>query len=120
MLRPLGIPLRADLPGVGENLHDHLEVTVKPRMTEPLSLWDHATFPNALRVGAGWLITGKSVGTQHGLEAGAFLRLGAGRGPPDTQLHCINMLAFDGATAEDRGHGFAIDVTQLQPESRGD
>lgn len=104
---------------MGENLHDHLEVTVKPRMTEPLSLWDHATFPNALKVGAGWLITCKGVGTQHGLEAGAFLRIGAGRGLPDTQLHCINMLAFDGATAEDRGHGFAIDGTQLQPESRG-
>ncbi|MBN8186104.1 GMC family oxidoreductase N-terminal domain-containing protein [Salipiger thiooxidans] len=119
LLRPLGIPLRADLPGVGENLHDHLEVKVKHRMTEPLSLWDHARFPNALKVGAEWLLTGKGVGTQQGLEAGAFLRLGAGDGPPDTQLHYINMLAFDGATADDRGHGFAIDVTQLQPESRG-
>ena len=72
---------------MGENLHDQLEVKVKHRMTEPLLLWGHATFPNALRVGAGWLITGKGVGTQHGLEAGAFLRLGAGRGRPDMQLH---------------------------------
>jgi choline dehydrogenase len=118
-LRPLGIPVRADLPGVGENLHDHLEVKVKHRMTEPLSLWDHSKFPNNLAVGAQWLFTGKGVGTQQGLEAGAFLRLGPGDGAPDTQLHFINALAFDGATADDRGHGFAIDVTQLQPESRG-
>ena len=88
-LRPLGIRVRADLPGVGENLHDHLEVKVKHRMTEPLSLWDHAKFPNNLAVGAQWLFTGKGVGTQQGLEAGAFLRLGPGDGAPDTQLHFI-------------------------------
>ncbi|MGR3376209.1 GMC family oxidoreductase [Salipiger abyssi] len=118
-LRSHGIDIRADLPGVGENLHDHLEVKVKHRMTAPLSLWDHAKFPNNLAVGAQWLLTGTGVGRQQGLEAGAFLRLTEGDGPPDTQLHYINALAFDGATAEDRGHGFAIDVTQLQPESRG-
>ncbi|WP_095588936.1 GMC family oxidoreductase [Actibacterium ureilyticum] len=118
-LRALGIPLRADLAGVGANLHDHLEVKVKHRMTKPLSLWDHAKFPNNLAVGAQWLLSKTGIGTQQGLEAGAFLRLGAGDGPPDTQLHYINALAFDGATADDRGHGFAIDVTQLQPESRG-
>ncbi len=119
LLRPLGIRSRVDLPGVGENLHDHLEVKVKHRMTEPLSLWDHAKFPNNLAVGAQWLFTRQGVGQQQGLEAGAFIRLGGGDGPPDTQLHFINALAFDGATAEDRGHGFAIDVTQLRPESRG-
>ncbi|MDF0596514.1 GMC family oxidoreductase [Psychromarinibacter halotolerans] len=118
-LTELGIAVRADLPGVGENLHDHLEVKVKHRMTRPLSLWDHAKFPNNLLVGAQWLLTKKGVGRQQGLEAGAFLRLDGGDGPPDTQLHFINALAFDGATADDRGHGFAIDVTQLQPESRG-
>ncbi len=114
-----GIPVAADLPGVGENLHDHLEVKVKHRMTRPLSLWDHAKFPNNLATGARWLLTRQGVGTQQGLEAGAFLRLDDAPGPPDTQLHFINALAFDGATADDRGHGFAIDVTQLQPQSRG-
>ncbi|WP_425053061.1 GMC family oxidoreductase [Psychromarinibacter sp. S121] len=118
-LAELGIAVRADLPGVGENLHDHLEVKVKHRMTRPLSLWDHAKFPNNLMVGAQWLLTKQGVGRQQGLEAGAFLRLDGTDGPPDTQLHFINALAFDGATADDRGHGFAIDLTQLQPESRG-
>ncbi|EIE52060.1 choline dehydrogenase [Citreicella sp. 357] len=118
-LRAHGIRVASDLPGVGENLHDHLEVKVKHRMTQPLSLWDHAKFPNNLAVGAQWLLTRRGVGTRQGLEAGAFLRLSDTQGPPDTQLHFINALAFDGATADDRGHGFAIDVTQLQPQSRG-
>lgn len=115
-----GIGVAADLAGVGANLHDHLEVKVKHRMTQPLSLWDDARFPRNLVAGARWMLTRTGVGTQQGLEAGAFFRLdGAKDGPPDTQLHYVNALAFDGATAADRGHGFAIDTTQLQPESRG-
>ena len=114
-----GLAVHADLPGLGENLHDHLEVKVKHRMTRPLSLWDHAKFPNYLATGAQYLLTGQGAGRQQGLEAGAFLRVAPGDGLPDTQLHYINALAFDGATADDRGHGFAIDTTQLQPESRG-
>ena len=118
-LRDLGIPVHADLPGVGANLHDHLEVKVKHRMTAPLSLWDHAKFPNYLATGAQYLATGQGAGRLQGLEAGAFLRLDPASPAPDTQLHFINALAFDGATADDRGHGYAIDTTQLQPESRG-
>lgn len=118
-LNAWGIDVHADLPGVGENLHDHLEVKVKHRMTEPLSLWDHAKFPNYLMTGAQYLLTGRGAGRLQGLEAGAFLCVDGSEGPPDTQLHFINALAFDGATADDRGHGFAIDTTQLQPESRG-
>ncbi|MGR3802862.1 GMC family oxidoreductase [Marinibacterium profundimaris] len=118
-LSALDIPVHADLPGVGGNLHDHLEVKVKHRMTRPLSLWDHAKFPNNLLTGARYLATGTGAGRLQGLEAGAFLRLDPASTAPDTQLHFINALAFDGATAEDRGHGFAIDTTQLQPESRG-
>ena len=114
-----GIAVHADLPGVGANLHDHLEVKVKHRMTQPLSLWDHAKFPNYLATGAQYLATGQGAGRLQGLEAGAFLRLDPTSPAPDTQLHFINALAFDGATADDRGHGFAIDTTQLQPESRG-
>ncbi|MEM1362458.1 MAG: choline dehydrogenase [Pseudomonadota bacterium] len=114
-----GLSVIIDRPGVGANLHDHLEAKVKFRMTEPLSLWSHAKFPNNLLTGAQWLLTGQGVGRQQGLEAGAFLRLLSGAGPPDTQLHFINALSFDGGTAADRGHGFAIDTTQLQPRSRG-
>jgi len=118
-MRAHGIAVAADRPGVGANLHDHLEAKVKFRMTEPLSLWSHAKFPNNLATGAQWLLTGRGVGRQQGLEAGAFLRLMSGDGPPDTQLHFINALSFDGGTAADRGHGFAIDTTQVQPASRG-
>ncbi len=114
-----GIDVVADRSQVGQNLHDHLEVKVKHRMTKPLSLWSHAKFPNRLVTGAKYILSGQGAGRQQGLEAGAFLTLDPSEPACDTQLHFINALAFDGATAEDRGHGFAIDTTQTRPTSRG-
>ncbi|MEM7076227.1 MAG: choline dehydrogenase [Pseudomonadota bacterium] len=118
-LRTLGIPVVSDRRDVGRNLQDHLEVKVKHRMTEPLSLWSYMKFPNDLWTGAQYMIAGTGVGRQQGLEAGAFFSLEHDAPACDTQLHFINALAFDGATADDRGHGFAIDTTQTRPESRG-
>ncbi|MEM6385189.1 MAG: choline dehydrogenase [Pseudomonadota bacterium] len=118
-LSETGITTVVDAPGIGENLQDHLEVKVKHRMTQPYSMWRHAKFPNYLWTGAQYLFTGQGAGRQQGLEAGAFCTLDQSAPAPDTQLHFVNALAFDGATPEDRGHGYAIDVTQTRPESRG-
>ncbi|MEO1539579.1 MAG: choline dehydrogenase [Pseudomonadota bacterium] len=118
-LASLGITPAVDVPGVGDNLQDHLEVKVKHRMTEPYSMWSHAKFPNYLWTGLQYVLTGQGAGRQQGLEAGAFCTLDPDAPAPDTQLHFVNALAFDGATPDDRGHGYAIDVTQTRPESRG-
>ncbi len=114
-----GIGVVRDLPGVGENLHDHLEAKVKYRCLKPVTMWRHAKFPNYLGVGLQYLLFGTGPGRQQALEAGAFIKSDASEPLPDLQLHFINALAFDGATADDRGHGFAIDVTPLRPKSRG-
>lgn len=118
-LRQLGIDVCLNAQGVGDNLHDHLEVKVKHRMTKPYSMWRYAKFPNYLLTGAQYLLTGQGAGRQQGLEAGAFIKIDQDAPACDTQLHFVNALAFDGATADDRGHGYAIDVTQVRPESRG-
>ncbi|MEM9343728.1 MAG: GMC family oxidoreductase N-terminal domain-containing protein, partial [Pseudomonadota bacterium] len=118
-LKSLGITPIVDLPQLGENLQDHLEVKVKHRMTQPYSMWSHAKFPNYLWTGLNYLLRKEGAGRQQGLEAGAFCTLDPQAPAPDTQLHFVNALAFDGATPDDRGHGYAIDVTQTRPESRG-
>lgn len=118
-LRDVGVDVVLDQPEIGANLHDHLEVKVKHRMTEPHSMWRYSKFPNRYMVGAQYLATGQGAGRQQGLEAGAFLTLDADQPACDTQLHFVNALAFDGATPDDRGHGYAIDITQTRPESRG-
>jgi choline dehydrogenase len=114
-----GVAVATDRPGVGANLHDHLEAKVKMTLTRPLSMWRHARFPMNLLAGARWLATRAGPGRQQALEAGAMIRLANGDGPPDTQLHMINALSFDGAMPADRAHGYAIDTTQVQPLSRG-
>jgi choline dehydrogenase len=118
-LRSHGIHVVADRVAVGSNLQDHLEVKVKHRSLLPVTMWNHAKFPNYLWAGLQYLVLRRGAGRGQGLEAGAFVRLDTGAASPDTQLHFINALAFDGATAADRGHGFAIDTTQLRPQSRG-
>ena len=118
-LQKHNIPCVSALPGVGKNLHDHLEVKVKCRINQPLSLGKYQSVIHRFLAATQYLVTGRGVCRQQGLEAGAFLSLNTDAIQPDTQLHFINALAFDGAKPEDRGHGFAIDVTPLQPESRG-
>jgi choline dehydrogenase len=118
-LMSLGVGVVAHRPEVGRNLQDHLEVKTKHRSLKPVTMWRHAKFPNYLWTGLQYLALRRGAGRGQGLEAGAFVRLDPQSAAPDTQLHFINALAFDGATAADRGHGFAIDVTQLRPESRG-
>ena len=118
-LRSHGIAVVADRPEVGRNLQDHLEVKTKHRALLPVTMWKHAKFPNYLWTGLQYLALRRGAARGQALEAGAFVRLDPNASSPDTQLHFINALAFDGATAADRGHGFAIDTTQLRPESRG-
>ncbi len=118
-LKSHGISVHVDLQNLGENLQDHLEVKVKHKMTKPYSMWSYSKFPNYLWTGFQYLVSGKGAGRQQGLEAGAFCTLDKDAPACDTQLHFVNALAFDGATADDRGHGYAIDVTQTRPESRG-
>ena len=118
-LTSLDIQPQLNLPGVGKNLQDHLEVKVKCRNNQPVSLGKYAEFPRSYLAGLQYLLFGSGVCRQQGLEAGAFVSLDTPSDTPDIQLHFINALAFDGSKPEDRGHGFAIDVTQLHPESRG-
>lgn len=119
-LEALDIKPIANLAGVGQNLQDHMEVKVKCRINQPLSLFDYTRFPRKQLSGLQYFLTRQGICRQQGLEAGAFLRLDSDSSHPDTQFHFINALAFDGAKAEDTGHGFAIDVTHLRPESRGE
>ena len=65
-LRALGIDVRQDLPGVGENLQDHLEVYIQYKCTQPVSMQKYMKHRYKLPIGAQWL----------------FLRSGPGRDEP--------------------------------------
>jgi len=118
-LRSLGIDVVADLPGVGENLQDHLEFTFQVASRQPITLFSHAGLIRRGLIGAEWLMRGRGLGASNHFEAGGFIRSRAGVRYPDIQFHFLPMaVAYDGSTLA-REHGFQAHVGPMRSKSRG-
>jgi choline dehydrogenase len=120
LLRSLGIDVVADLPGIGADLQDHLQVRMQYRCTEPITAndvihsWRHRTV-----AGLRYALFRKGLLTIGAGYAGGFFRTSAQVATPDVQVH---LLIFSGDTAGAALHpfpGFIASVCQLRPESRG-
>jgi choline dehydrogenase len=107
-----------DLPGVGQNLQDHLVTGVLQYSTQPVTL-TNASRPRYI---AQYLLTRKGMLTSNGGEGGAFIKLRPDAPAPDVQFHFFPG-AFEDHGAkpipEYGGHGFSAGATVLRPESRG-
>ncbi|MFT3810469.1 MAG: choline dehydrogenase [Micropepsaceae bacterium] len=119
-LKKFGIAVKADLPGVGQNMQDHLDVLVQYESTQPVTLYSQIESPLAqIKTGLQYLISKKGVGTQNGLESGAFLKSRPDLEIPDLQLHFVNALMMDHGRKKADRHGFTLHVCQLRPASKG-
>ncbi|SMF53792.1 choline dehydrogenase [Tistlia consotensis] len=118
-LRDLGIEVVAELPGVGENLQDHLEIYVQYAATQPVSLYPLLKPWNKLRVGAEWLFLRRGPGTSNQFEVGGFIRSRAGIEHPNLQYHFLPIAITYAGTAPAAGHGFQAHVGPMRPTSRG-
>ncbi|MEM7227084.1 MAG: choline dehydrogenase [Pseudomonadota bacterium] len=117
-LRQLDIPLIQDLPGVGQNLQDHLNTSVKYACKLPVTLYSAARYPGKLIIGLEYLLFKTGAGTTMHTEAGCFIR--AGEGPlPDIQHHFIPILVYENGRRPPDQHGFQCHVCPVRPESRG-
>ena len=74
LLRQFDIPLVHALPGVGENLQDHLEMYLQYECKEPVSLYPALQWWNQPKIGAEWLFGGTGIGASNQFEAGGFIR----------------------------------------------
>ncbi len=118
-LREHGIGVRADLPGVGANLQDHLEVYVQHRCRRPVSLSPALRPHNRIRVGLQWWLLHRGHGATNHFEAGGFIRSRAGVRHPDLQHHFAPLaVGTDGRPAV-AGHSFQAQVGPMRPRSRG-
>ena len=118
-LEQIGIPCVIDLPGVGENLQDHLEVYVQHSCKQPVSLYPALKFHKQAAVLLEWLLTKKGWGTSNHFEAGGFIRSRIGVPHPDLQYHFFPVAAnYDGSSPA-KGHGFQAHVGPMRPTSRG-
>ena len=114
-----GIAVEHDLPGVGANLQDHLEVYFQYRCREPITLNGHLSPLAKARLGARWLLTKRGLGATNHFESCGFIRSQAGVRWPDIQYHFLPAaIRYDGKAAFP-GHGFQVHVGPNRPESRG-
>lgn len=114
-LGALGLPVVADLPGVGENLQDHLSAGVVYACTQPVSLADAGTPWDQAKL----LLFGRGPLTSNLAEAGGFVRTGPDVIAPDLQLYFAPGFFSDHGWIRREGHWFTLGASLLRPGSRG-
>ena len=118
-LKNSGIQVIHDLPGVGENLQDHLEFNFQYRCKQPITLNGQINLLKKLKIGIEWIITKKGLGASNHFEACGFIRSKAGVKWPDIQYHFLpGAITYDGTVAFS-DHGFQVHVGHNKPTSRG-
>lgn len=113
-----GIEAVADLPGVGENLQDHLDASIQYESRLPVSLYAQRGF-TAVKTGLEYLLFKTGVAASQGLESGGFIKSGPGAETPDLQFHFVAALMTDHTRVRADRHGFTLHVCHLRPASRG-
>jgi choline dehydrogenase len=114
-----GIEVISDLPGVGENLQDHLEFYFQVACKEPITLYSHMTPWRRALIGMRWILTKSGLGASNHFETGGFIRSRAGIAYPDIQFHFLPMaVSYDGSSLA-REHGFQAHVGPMRSKSRG-
>ncbi|KXX66094.1 choline dehydrogenase [Marichromatium gracile] len=113
------IPEVLDLPGVGNNLQDHLELYIQYECRQPVSIAPALKPWNQLRIGAEWLFAGSGLGASNQFEAGGFIRSHARFEWPNIQYHFLPIaVRYDGRNAV-KAHGFQAHVGSMRSPSRG-
>ena len=119
-LRALGIDVIHDLPAVGENLQDHLDVIVQWAATQPVTLNANKAFHRKVQAFVQWRFGKTGSGASMATPSGAFLSTRPGLAAPDIQLHFMPYKGEPhGRGAMSAEHGYQIHVCQVRPDSRG-
>ena len=119
VLRAAGVGVVHDLPGVGTNLQDHLEVYFQFHCAQSITLNGKLNPFNKFLIGARWFFFKDGLGATNHFESGAFIRSAAGVKWPDIQYHFLPAaMRYDGRAAFS-GHGFQVHVGPNKPKSRG-
>jgi choline dehydrogenase len=120
LLQGHGIDVVHDLPGVGQNLQDHLQFRLMYRVSKPITTNDDLrTLSGQARIGLKWLINGTGplgIGINQG---GLFTRILPGSRTPDIQFHFGTLSADQAGGKPHDWSGCTFSVCQLRPESRG-
>ncbi|MGB0928808.1 MAG: GMC family oxidoreductase [Pikeienuella sp.] len=120
-LRAHGIEPVHELPGVGQNLQDHLDFIwsyTTPRK-EPLGLNPGGLWAMG-KAALEWRKTGEGAAATTFAETGAFVKSDAGLSKPDLQYHFVVGIVDDHSRRRHFKRGYSAHVCVLRPHSRGE
>jgi choline dehydrogenase len=118
-LTALGITPVHHLPGVGENLQDHLEVYIQYACTQPVSMQPYLKWRHRPWIGAQWLFLRSGPGATNHFEAGGFVRSNDEVGYPNLMFHFLPIaVRYDGSSPSG-GHGYQVHVGPMYSDARG-
>ena len=114
-----GIAVVRDLPGVGENLQDHLEFYFQVASLKPVTLYSQMSLMRRALIGARWLLRHDGLGASNHFETGGFIRSRAGIPYPNIQFHFLPLaVSYDGSALANE-HGFQAHVGPMRSRSQG-
>ncbi|MCW5630410.1 MAG: choline dehydrogenase [Rhodoferax sp.] len=119
LLREHDIAVVHDLPGVGANLQDHLEVYQQYECKQPVSLVGALKWWNQPAIGAEWLFLGSGIGASNQFEAGGFIRSSEQFAWPNIQYHFLPVAINYNGTNPIKVHGFQAHMGSMRSPSRG-
>ncbi len=117
-LEGLGIDVVSDLPGVGENMQDHLEVYIQYACKEPVSMQPHLAKWRMPIIGLQWLFRKGPAATNH-FEAGAFVKSNPDEAYPNLMFHFLPIAVRYDGSAPTEGHGYQVHVGPMFSDSTG-
>ncbi len=119
-LRSLGIDVVADLPGVGQNLQDHLEVYIQYASKQPVSMAPYLAWWRRPWVGFQWLFFRRGPGATNHFEGGGFVRSNEQVRWPNLMFHFLPLaIRYDGSSPA-TGHGYQVHVGPMFSDVRGE
>ncbi|MBT6510562.1 MAG: choline dehydrogenase, partial [Rhodospirillaceae bacterium] len=118
-LKAAGIDVLHELPGVGENLHDHLESLIQYSTKLPVSLNRHMGLFGKFLIGARWYFFKSGLGATNHFEATGFIRTRAGLKWPNVQFHFLPAVVRYDGKGNSGPHGYQIHFGINKLKSRG-
>jgi choline dehydrogenase len=119
VLGQAGVQVRHDLPGVGENLQDHLEVYVQHGCKQPVSVAPALKWRNRPLVGARWLFLRSGPGATNHFEGGGFARSNDDVAYPNLMFHFLPIAVRYDGSAPAGGHGYQVHIGPMNSDARG-
>lgn len=119
-LRSVGVEPIVDLPGVGRNLQDHLEVYIQYASKQPVSMSPWLAWWRRPWVGFQWLFFRRGAGATNHFEGGGFIRSNDEVGWPNLMFHFLPLaIRYDGSSPAG-GHGYQVHVGPMFSDVRGE